>query len=97
MNDFIKEGLRKMGEGRGDQFTVQLVSIHRRAYFRIQKKCNEIYLRELPLGSQNHSRISYLCVCARVPFALQTVCEFSELKRVESEDFGSDSRCNFAL
>jgi len=28
----------------------------------------KIYSRELPLGSQSHSRISSLCVCARVPF-----------------------------
>jgi len=27
-----------------------------------------IYSRELPFGSQSHSRISFLCVCARVPF-----------------------------
>jgi len=27
-----------------------------------------IYSRELPLGSQSHSRISSLCVCARVTF-----------------------------
>ena len=27
-----------------------------------------IYSRELPLGSQRHSRISSLCVCARAPF-----------------------------
>jgi len=29
-----------------------------------------VYSRELPLGSQSHSRISSLCVCARVPFVL---------------------------
>ena len=28
----------------------------------------QIYPRELPLGSQSHSRISSSCVCARVPF-----------------------------
>jgi len=31
----------------------------------------QIYSRELPLGSQSHSRISSLCVCARVPFVYE--------------------------
>jgi len=35
--------------------------------------------RELPLGSQSHFRISSLCVCARVPFVLLTVCEYIHL------------------
>jgi len=29
----------------------------------------EVTCAELPFGSQSHSRISSLCVCARVPFA----------------------------
>jgi len=37
---------------------------------RLPPKHLDIYSRELPLGSQSHSRISSLCVCARVPFVL---------------------------
>ena len=29
------------------------------------------YPTELPFGAQSHIRISYLCVCARVPFVYE--------------------------
>jgi len=64
-----------------EQTVCRAVESEQRAYARFAPACvdaqnyqvdrvcvSEIYSRELPLGSHRHSRISSLCVCARVPF-----------------------------